>query len=378
MVLNHIGSSHWWMKDMPSADWLTHQGRFVATEHFRTAISDPYASQEDKDNFTTGWFGEHMPDMNQRNPLVATYQIQNTLWWIEYAGLAGLRVDTYGYSDTAFLAQWSRRVMQEYPDLNIVGEEWSTNPVVVSHWLRGKANRDGHVSQAPGMMDFALHDTLRRALADDESRTTGFNEIYAALVNDPLYPDPLQMVLFEGNHDVPRLFSVLHEDLALYKMAIAYVLTMRGTPQLYYGTELLMTSPKQSDDGATRRDFPGGWPGDKVNGFSGAGLTQQQAEAQAFVRRLVTWRKGEPAIHRGGLMHYAPQNGVYVYFRHDAQKKFMVVMNKNRDATPLRTLRFHEMLAGHSAGIDVISGRRFDLRQGLVLPARSVLVLDVK
>jgi neopullulanase len=378
IVLNHIGSGHWWMQDLPAPDWLTNGGRFVPTEHFRTAVSDPYASQADKRNFTEGWFTENMPDMNQRNPLVATYQIQNSIWWIEYAGLAGVRVDTYGYSDTAFLSEWSRRVMQEYPKLNIVGEEWSGNPVVVSYWLRGHRNRDGFVSHTPGMMDFPLHEALRRALVADDGMFTGLSDLYAALANDQLYPEPMNMVLFEGNHDVPRLFSVLREDLALTKMALAYVLTMPRVPQLYYGTDVLMTSPTQRDDGATRRDYPGGWAGDTVSGFTGAGLSAEQKEMQGFLKRLLNWRKAQPAIHRGKLMHYAPDRGTYAWFRYDGTQRVMVVINKSRQAVPLATERFEEALAGRRTGTDVLSGQVHDLAGTLNVPARSVLVLALK
>ncbi len=377
IVLNHIGSGHWWMKDLPSPDWLTHGGRFVPTGHFRTAVSDPYAAPADRDDFTQGWFTENMPDMNQRNPLVATYQVQNAIWWIEYAGLSGLRVDTYGYSDAAFLAQWSRRLMDEYPRLNMVGEEWSANPVVVSYWLRGKRNRDGYESHMPGMMDFPLHETLRRALVAEDGMFTGLNELYAAMANDQLYPEPMNMVLFEGNHDVPRLYSVLHEDLALWKMAIAYVLTMRGIPQLYYGTDVLMTSPTQRDDGATRRDYPGGWPGDAVNGFTGTGLSARQKEAQAFLRRLMTWRKTQPAVHRGRLLHYAPDRQTYTYFRLDGPRAVMVVLNKNREPVALRTDRFAEGLGGRRTGVDVLTGQRVEWRDVLTVPARGVMVIDL-
>lgn len=377
VVLNHIGAGHWWMKDLPSPDWLTHDGHFVPTEHFRSSVSDPYASTDDRANFTAGWFTERMPDMNQRNPLVATYQIQNTIWWIEYAGLSGLRVDTYGYSDTAFLSEWSRRVMQEYPQLSIVGEEWSSNPVVVAHWLRGAQHRDGFVSYTSGMMDFPLFDTLRRALVADETMTTGFNELYAALVNDQLYPEPMNMVLFEGNHDVPRLYSALNEDLALWKMALVYVATMPRVPQFYYGTELLMTSPKTRDDAATRLDFPGGWPGDAVNAFTGAGLAPQQQQAQAFMRQLINWRKHEPAVQHGTLMHFTPSHGTYTWFRTLPDHAVMVVLNKNNEPTAIDTARFHEVLQGRSHASDAFSGAAVDLRQLTVAP-RSATVLLVR
>jgi neopullulanase len=377
IVLNHVGSNHWWMKDMPAPDWLSFDGRFVPTYHARTAVSDPYAAAIDRNNFTAGWFEKNMPDMNQRNPLLATYQIQNTLWWIEFAGLAGIRADTYSYSDAAFITEWSRRVMEEYPRLNIVGEEWSYNPVVISYWLRGRTQTDGYVSHLPSVMDFPLHEVLRKSLVEPDSLHSGLADLYEALVNDRLYPDPANLVLFEGNHDVARLFSILDEDPALYRMALVYVLTMRRIPQLYYGTEILMTSPKKRDDGAFRLDFPGGWPGDRVNAFTGEGLTAAQKDAQAFLRKLLNWRKTQTVIHHGKLKHFAPQDGTYVYFRYDKTDKVMVVFNKNSKEQTLETARFKEVLGSAAAALDVISGRRFELREKLTVPARSVLVLQV-
>ena len=377
IVLNHIGDGHWWMKDLPGKDWLSYDSEFVPTYHARTTVSDPYASAIDKKNYTQGWFEVHMPDMNQNNPLVANYQIQNTIWWIEYAGLAGIRADTYGYSDPVFLSEWSRRVMQEYPHLTLVGEEWSDNPNLVAHWLRGHKNANGYVSHMPSMMDYPLHDTLRKALVAPENLHSGFATLYEALINDQLYPQPSSMVLFEGNHDVSRLYSALDEDLDLFKMAITYVATMPRTPQFYYGTEILMTSTKHRDDGAFRKDFPGGWTGDAVNAFTGTGLTARQLEAQAFIKKLLNWRKTQSAIHSGKLMHFAPQDGIYVYFRYDQKRKFMVVINKNTTETELATARFAEILSANAKAKDVFSGQAFELAQKLKVPARGVLLLEI-
>ena len=378
IVLNHIGSKHWWINDLPSADWLSFEAQFVPTRHARTAVSDPYAATVDKENFTAGWFTETMPDMNQRNPLVANYQIQNTLWWVEYAGLIGLRVDTYGYSDTDFLAQWSKRIMQEYPNLNVVGEEWSDNPTVVAYWLRGAKNLDGYQSALPSAMDFPLHGVLRNALVMPEADHSGLAALYEALVNDRLYPEPANMVLFEGNHDTPRLFSVLNDDQALYRMAITYLLTMPRIPQLYYGTEIQMTSPKTRNDGAARLDFPGGWPGDRVNATTGLGLSAAQKQAQEFVRKLLNWRKTQPVIHNGSLKHFAPIDGTYVYFRYDGSQKIMVVLNKNVADTQLDLSRFREVLAANAVGTDVLTGQKLELGDILKVAGRSSLILQVQ
>lgn len=384
VVLNHIGMQHWWMRDLPTPDWITHQGKYVPTQHHRVALQDPYAAQQDRDDFTQGWFSPNMPDLNQANPYLATYLIQNSLWWIEYAGLAGLRVDTYGYSNPAFLADWSRRIMAEYPRLNLVGEEWSNQIPVVAHWLRGKQNADGYISSMPGMMDFPLNDVLREVLrksattGKSEPGAPGLNALYEALSQDYLYPQPDNMVLFEGNHDMARTFSVLNHDDALFRIAMAYVLTMPRIPQLYYGTEIQMTSSTEGrDDPSYRQDFPGGWAGDKVNAFTGEGLSAQQLAAQAYLKKLLNWRKGQSVIHHGKLMHYGPEDNTYVYFRHDGERKVMVAINLNPQATTLKTARFHEMLQGVAGGNDVISGQRIPLQDQLTLPARSAMIVEL-
>jgi glycosidase len=375
VVLSHIGLGHWWMKDMPMPDWTNHGGKFVPTMHHRVAVQDKYASEADRQNFTTGWFGPHMPDLNQTNPLVATYLIQNNIWWIEYARLSGLRIDTYGYSDGAFLTEYTRRIMDEYPNLNMVGEEWHKSPAVVSHWQRGKLNFDGYVNSLPSVMDFPMMYAMRTALTDPE---TGFNEAYETLSLDYLYPDPSNLVLFEGNHDIARLYSVVGEDFDLYKMDLVFTMTMPRIPQFYNGTEILMTSTaKGRDDASYRRDFPGGWAGDKVNAFTGAGLTQKQRDAQAFVGKLVNWRKSQPVIHHGKTMQFGPENDTWVYFRYNDKKKVMVAFNKNQKPATLPTARFQEMLKGAMSGVDALTGKTYDLSTALTLPARSVLVLEI-
>ncbi|CAH0140937.1 Neopullulanase [Massilia sp. Bi118] len=377
VVLSHIGKNHWWMKDLPTPDWINHPGKFVSTNHHRTAVQDPYASKEDASNFTTGWFSPGMPDMNQTNPLVANYLIQNNIWWIEYAGLSGLRIDTFGYSDGAFLTEYTKRLMAEYPQLNMVGEEWSKLPAVVSHWQRGKVNFDGYVSSMPSMMDFPLTEAMRTALADKDGKNI-FSDVYETLSLDYLYPDPSRLVLFEANHDMARIYSVVNEDFDRYKMDIAFVMTMPRIPHFYTGDELLMTSEtRHRDDNSYRHDFPGGWAGDKVNAFTGAGLTPRQREAQAFVKKLVNWRKNSPVIHRGKLMHYGPENNTYVYFRYDGQKKVMVAFNANDKEVVLDAGRFREMLSGVVSGTDVLTGKTYSLKDEIRLPAKATWILEI-
>jgi glycosidase len=313
--------------------------------------------------------------MNQNNPMVAQYLIQNNIWWIEYAGLSGLRIDTYGYSDKTFLTEYTRRLMQEYPRLNMVGEEWHKSPNIVSHWQAGRRNFDGYVSYLPSLMDFPMTEVMRSTLANNEQN---FQDVYETLSQDHVYPNPGNLVVFEGNHDVARLYSVVNEDLDLWKMDIAFIMTLPRIPQFYYGTEVLMTSTtKGRDDASYRQDFPGGWAGDKVNAYTGAGLSAKQKEAQDYVRKLVNWRKASPVIHHGKTMHYGSEKNTYVYFRYDGNKKVMVAFNKDNKEQVLNAARFSEMLGGHKVARDIITGKLVPVTGELRLPARSVTVAEL-
>lgn len=378
IVLNHIGIGHWWMADLPAPDWVNAWPQYTETHHARMTLQDPYASPSDRKRFTDGWFVPGMPDLNQRRPELATYLTQMTLWWIESAGLSGIRTDTYSYSDREFLSRWSARVMKEYPKLNIVGEEWSPHPAVVAYWQRGKKNHDGYVSHAPSLMDFPMQTNLLAALLEDDGPHTGLTKLYEGLAHDFVYPDPANLVLFDGNHDTPRLFSVLKGDVGLTKIAVAYLATTRRIPQFFYGTELLMRSPTERDDGLVRADMPGGWAGDTVNAFTGVGLSAEQRDMQDWVRRLFTWRRANRTIHEGALMQYAPLQGCYVFFRYDAERTVMVVLNKNAKPVELALDRFTERLRGGERARDVLGGRDLTLGATLAVPARSPLILDIK
>jgi len=377
VVLNHIGSEHWWMRDLPSRDWINHGSRFSPTNHRRTTIQDPYAAPVDRAGFTDGWFVEAMPDLNQRNPHLARYLVQNTLWWIEYAGLAGIREDTFGYADADFLSRWAKAVMDEYPDFDMVGEEWSPNPAIVAHWQRGKANASGHVPHMTSMMDFPTHIALRDALLRPDTWESGWMPLYEALANDFLYPDPGALVVFAENHDTTRLLAHVDGDLGLWKLGLAWVATIRGVPQFYYGSEVLLRGPAERHDGQLRADMPGGWAGDAANAFTGEGLDARQREAREFVRRLFNWRKGATAVHAGSLVHYAPEDGVYVYFREHEGRKVMVALNRNPADAPLALGRFAGSIGDARTGTDVLTGRRMPLGEVLRLPARAPLILEL-
>jgi glycosidase len=378
VVLNHIGSEHWWMADPPAADWFNHPDAYVETNHRRTTVQDPHAAPADRALFTDGWFVKAMPDLNQRNPRVARYLIQNTLWWIEYAGLSGIREDTFGYADADFLGAWAKAVLDEYPDFAMVGEEWSPNPAIVAHWQRGKVNPGGHVPYMPSMMDFPVHIALRTALMQPEGWDYGLVGLYEMLANDFVYPDPGRLVVFAENHDTPRALAHFDGDLALWKMAMAYIATVRGTPQFYYGSEVLLRGPKERNDGLLRADMPGGWAGDAGDAFSGRGLTPEQRDAQQFVRALFNWRKRTPVLHDGKLQHFAPRDGVYVYFRYDGKDTVMVALNKNAGATPLQLDRFADFIGkGHRAR-DSLTGQTVALGATLSLPGKSATILEIE
>jgi len=378
MIFNHCGSEHWWMEDPPFEDWINHYPRFVSTNHRRTVNMDPYASEIDRKGMVDGWFVSAMPDLNQRNLYMAEYLIQNSIWWIEYVGLAGIRMDTYPYPDKEMMAEWNRRVLLEYPDFNIVGEEWSLNPVIVSYWQAGQNNRDGYDGLVPSMMDFPLQSAVSEGLKEEETFTTGLIRIYDMLANDLLYPDPSNLVIFPDNHDMARFFMQLDMDVDLYKNGIAFFLTTRGIPQIFYGSEILMTHTEGDDHGNIRKDFPGGWEGDKINGFTGAGLMRDQAEVQNFFWTLLNWRKDKEVVHNGKLMHYAPQDGVYVYFRYNNRGKVMVLINKNKKEYKLDLARFDKMLDGVMGGREIISGKELTLKDELLLDPLTPMIIELR
>ncbi len=378
IVVNHIGSKHWWLTDLPEKSWLNYNASFFPTNHARTTVQDPYAAKVDAKAFVDGWFVESMPDLNQRHPLLATYLIQNSVWWVEYANLSGIREDTYSYADKNFLTAWSKRLLSEYPNFNIVGEEWSANPVVVSYWQKGKQNADGYQSFTPSMMDFPLYYALLSALTEEESWDKGWVKLYEALGNDVIYPNPTNLVLFEGNHDTARLFSLLNEDRDLYRMAIIYLLTAPRIPQLYYGTEILKQSPKQRDDGLVRSDFPGGWAGDAVNAFSGQGLSKAQLEAQQLVKKLANYRKTSSVLQQGKMKHFSPVEGVYSYVRYQDNSQVWVFFNKNAEAKTVDLNRYSELMPAHARFKDVLTGQPIQTKGQLKLAGRSSVLLELQ
>lgn len=376
-VVNHCGVEHWWVKEPPFDDWLNFQGDIQVTNHRRTANMDPYAARVDRELLNGGWFVPTMPDLNQRNPFMATYLIQNSLWWIETLALGGIRQDTYPYPDKEFLADWTCRIMTEYPHFSIVGEEWSYNPLIVAYWQAGHRNHDGYTSCLKSPMDFPLQEKLVAALTEEESWDGGLIQLYEGLANDFVYAEPRDLMIFGDNHDMDRLYTALNEDPDLLHMALCYLATIRGIPQFYYGTEVLLSNAGHpGDHGIIRTDFPGGWPGDAVNAVTGTGLTEEQAGTQALLRRLLNWRKDNATIHSGKTLHYAPREGTYLYFRYDAERTVMVALNKNEKAAELAIDRFAEIIRPGSQWRNVLTGETVVLSRNVQVPARSALVLE--
>lgn len=383
MILNHCGSMHWWLEDLPASDWLNLQqeateGDITITSHRKTVIQDPYVAGIDRKQFTDGWFWYSMPDLNQRNPFLAKYLIQNTIWWIEYADLSGIRMDTYPYPDSDFISAWTCAIKAEYPAFNIVGEEWHSDPAIVSYWQAGKYNTNGYTSCLPSLMDFPLMEALPKALNSKEDRRSGWISAYETLAKDFLYADPFNLVVFPDNHDVSRFYTQVNEEFDLFKLGITYFLTIRGIPQIYYGTEILMANPGTTAHGIIRSDFPGGWPGDKINGFTGQGLTEQQKEAQEFLRKLLDWRKGNSVIHNGELMHFTPEEGIYVLFRYTDTGRVMIVLSKNTTETPMPLQRFAEIIGNASEGREILTGKELSLAEELIVPPMSPMVIEFK
>ena len=377
IILNHIGSEHWWMKDLPSEDWINNKGKFLRSSHVHEVVNDPYVTKSQKDAFTDGWFVRTMPDLNQRNPFLATYLIQCSIWWIEFADLSGYRVDTYPYMDKEFLSIWSGRIHSEYPNFNFVGEEWPgvTNIPATAYWQAGSMTYDDYESSTPSMMDFPFQTALVNALKGKESWNSGIGDIYRVIATDFVYGDPYNLVIFGGNHDMKRIYSQLGHDINLYKMAMSIILTMRGIPQIYYGTEIILSST--GDHGQLREDFPGGWKSDRVNAFTRKSLSKKQSDAQTFLKTLLNWRKNSLPIAKGKLVHYPPKDGMYVYFRLYGDELIMVLVNNNFKTVSVDLKRFYEVLGNKKQARSVITNLDYNLNETISVKQKTVLILDV-
>ncbi len=378
MVFNHCGTNYFWKNDLPTPDWYNQWPKFTRSNYHGGVVSDPHASQYDHRHMVAGWFDTSMPDLNQDNPLVANYLIQNSIWWIEYAGLDGIRQDTYPYPYKDFMSRWMQRILEEYPHFNVVGETWFSYPATVAYWLENNRNKDGYHSHLTNVFDFPLMMAINKAFNEKPGWDTGLARLYEVISQDFVYSDPMKLGIFAGNHDSNRIFSSLHENLKAWKMAMAFLMTTRGIPEIYYGDEIVMTGEKSKGDGNLRKDFPGGWPGDKMNAFTPEGRTPLQNEAFNFMRKLLNWRKTQPAVQFGTLKHYIVENGVYVYFRSYKNQKVMVLLNNNNQPVTVKLNRFVEDLKGYPKAKSVLSDKILELGQTLHMPAKSPLILELE
>ena len=378
-VTNHWGAEHWMIKDLPTYDWIHQFPGFANTNYRMTTQFDTHTSAIDKRFNEEGWFVKSMPDLNQSNPLVLNYLTQNAIWWIEYANLDGLRVDTYSYNEKEGIAKWTKAIMDEYPNLNIMGEVWMHDPAQIAYWQ--KDSKIGAIqnfnSFLPTVMDFPLHDAMFQLFSERQDWDTGMIRAYNVLAMDFLYPDINNLLVFTENHDTQRINTQLEGNLENYKLATTLIATTRGIPQLYYGSEIGMKGDKDKGDGDIRRDFPGGWAGDEQNAFTKAGRSEEQEAYFAFTKKIFNWRKGNSAIHTGRLLHYVPQENVYVYFRILDDQKIMVVLNNNTEDQELQLKRFAEGLAKSTSGTDIISEKQLVLEKTLKVPAKTPMVIEL-
>jgi glycosidase len=380
-VTNHWGIEHWMMTDLPTNDWIHQFENFTQTNHKRSTINDINASKIDTEICLDGWFVSTMPDLNQKNPLVLNYLTQNAIWWIEYADLDGFRVDTFNYSDPEGISAWTKSITDEYPNFNIAGEIWMQSQAQMAYWQ--KDSKIGAIqnynSNLPTVMDFTLHDALGSVFNEDDGTwDTGMMKIYDNFSNDFLYPNPDNILVFAENHDTNRINQIYKNDFKKYKMTMALIATVRGIPQLYYGSEIGMSGDKDKGDADIRQDFPGGWLGDQNNAFIKEGRTELQNEYFDFTSRLFNWRKTNEAVHFGKMTHYIPENNVYVYFRYTDKKTVMVVINNSNDSNTIKTVRFQENIKASKMGTDVLTGNSYDLTNGISLEGKSVLILELE
>ncbi len=377
IVHNHIGSEHWLMKDLPMKDWIHQWPKFTKTTYKEQTVMDPYAAAVDRKQMLDGWFDFHMPDLNESNVYVQNYLTQNHIWWIEYAGIDGLRLDTYPYNDPAYMADWAIKIKNEFPRLTIFGETL-VNSVVNQAFFTGGSTINQHFdTHLPGITDAQIKDAIYEALNGRFDWTGGVNRIYAVLANDFVYQDPNRNVIFLDNHDMSRFYSVVGEDFDKFKTGIAMLFTTRGIPQVYYGTEILMKN-FSNPDGLVRKDFKGGWPEDKTNKFIAKGRTNKESEAFNYFKKLANYRKDNPVLQTGKLMQYVPEKGMYIYFRYNNQKTVMVIVNSNDKEQTLSTTRFNERMNGFKKAVNVITDDALNSVDDIRVPAKSAVVLELQ
>ncbi|MCA4775569.1 glycoside hydrolase family 13 protein [Empedobacter stercoris] len=385
-VTNHWGISHWMIQDLPSQDWIHKfpggKDGFRRSNYRTTTQFDKNASEIDKKEALDGWFDYTMPDMNQSNPLVLNYLTQNAIWWIEYAELGGMRVDTYPYNNKEGMAKWVKAITTEYPNFNIVGEAWMYSPAHISYWQKDSkiAEIDNYNSHLPSVMDFNLFSELPKAIKEEESWDKGMIKLYNSFTNDFLYPNVNNMFVFMENHDTERWNEMMNGNINDYKLGLSLISTVRGIPQVYYGSEIGMRGDKSKGDADIRRDFPGGWKADQKNAFTNEGRTLEQKQFHDFTAKVFNWRKNKEVIHSGKTKHYMPQQNVYVYFRYNEKESVMVVLNANPEKQTFKLDRFTESLDGITSGKEIISDKTFPIKSSeeISIDGKTAMIIELK
>lgn len=351
-VSNHISIDHPWMNNLPAEDWIHGSAEnHIIAEHHKMAYFDLYADSSTVKHLSEGWFTDHMPDLNQENPLVANYIIQNTIWWIETTGLDGIREDTYPYADQEFLSKWAEVIFNEYPNLNIVGEVWSYSPSLLATYQGNSYMPRNFGSKLPSVTDFAMRDALYNFL----SGSNDLYNVYDVFSKDYIYPSPEKLVTFIDNHDIERIMYGAGGDIDKAKIALTILLTSRGIPQIYYATEIGMIGG--DEHGIIRTDFPGGFPGDKRNAFLEDERTETENDIFNFTKKLLHIRKTNPALNSGQLIHFPPVGGIYVYFKISGKNKFMIAVNENEYAKELPLNRIKKHVEDAENITDLLSGK---------------------
>lgn len=379
MVFNHCGSKHWWMEDLPSKDWIHQFPTYTSSNYRLSTVADIHASIYDKERNVTGWFDRTMPDLNLDNEYMKTYMIQNSIWWVEYAGLDGIRMDTYPYPEKEGMADWMKALLNEYPSFNVVGEVWISSASKTQYWQKDAMNRDGYNSYLPSLMDFPMMEAIQKAFNENDTWSEGLARLYDVLADDFLYTNPNNLVVFAENHDNARIFEYYNKDIRKFKMAMTYVATVRGIPQIYYGSEILKTGNGFRGHSEIRTDFPGGWPKDSANSFLSSGRTELQNEAVNHMTKLYQYRRNHAVLQNGKLVHFIPENNVYVYFRILNDEAVMVVFNNHdTEKRAFDTQRFNEILSKYKSGVNIVTGEGYSSLHSLTIEAKSTLVIELK
>lgn len=379
-VTNHWGAAHWMMNDLPTYEWLHQFPGYAQTNYHMTTQFDPNASKIDTKMCMDGWFVKSMPDLNQSNPLLLKYLTQNAIWWIEYADLDGFRVDTYSYNDKKGIAEWTKAITDEYPNFNIVGEVWMHDQAQMAYWQKDSkiAAIQNYNSYLPSVMDFTLMESTATVFNENQATwDKGLIKIYENLANDFLYPSINNIMTFVENHDTNRFNEIYQKDFKKYQMAMTLIATIRGIPQIYYGSEISMAGNKNEGDPAIRLDFPGGWEGDTNNAFTKTGRTAEQEQFFDFSSKLFQWRKTNEAVHFGKTTQYIPEDNVYVYFRYTDTKTVMVIINNSDKTQTIKTNRFQENIQNHTTGKEVLTQKTIDLKDNITIDSQSAYILEL-